>query len=1089
MRFPGFPDNVTRPLMKPEGTGRNGVLVVGESLGESEEKDCLPFRPYAEAGSILARALYRAGVQREDLTLTNLVWYRPPRNWLDGAPWEDGAIQACKPMNDALVRDRQPRCILALGGMAMRELTGLSGEKCGIGMTRGFVVPGVQYQGIPVVGSYHPSFLRRGSKEREDSGPRGRVEAAGGGTQGMALLGVLIRDILLAVQTAREGARRFEYDDYRMGASLADWQRLLQHLSEHSDLPISYDFETLDSIVASDESEFEITRRDVTQVQVSYRPGQAVVSDWFPEVRPILKQILELPNPKLDWNGRKFDRPILREMGIRTDLGEWHDLMDFWHHSQPDLARGLQFATSFHCPEVGPWKHLSASDPHWYGALDVDMPQRIWEGLRLSCAQTRHPISGISLCTGYQDQVVRLAPVLDRMSARGIPVDDQRRLELDKEFTATLERLESEMQGMFPEEIKNVTPKHGYVRTPPEMLRDCESCGGDREGRIRAEVVGKNGKIRVKKIICPECHGVGKFTRAVVPDGWVEREFEDELKCGCGWSKSGKLVLDAFGNPGVLMLTALDDCARCQNTGKVLASVTRWARVEPFLPGSWQQVLRYIEYMRDRDVAERSAQYIERHPTMASLAPAWAREKSPWKVPVDHKTGKPTTAEAELARLAKRTEDKLLPMVLEHREIAKARGTYVRGWAPQDIQDIHTPGCPSHWPQMCTCGHNESFHHFACSNIDCVCQEFQDAKLCTCVVQRIGRVHPNFGFKPATPQLSSDSPNAQNFYAHGEIAHRMKQMIVARPGYRMVKFDWKSFFIITGGFEAQDAPFIRIGRVDMHSFVTLVGLLKLERPEVAFGWSSAELKERLGWYRKSDTLYPEYARGGFPAGMTFGQIRDYIAKRVIFAWQNGQGPRSLWYLWQETFKDITEAATCQRELAQLFPKTPAWQAEVRLRADVDHQLVTRFGHVRRFWDVYHRRPVAENYQPRGEERVWTHRDGQRWLLVPGDDHEAVTAYLPNANAYGIKRRTLVEIGERGWDERYGLLADVHDALYFECLNERLDNLLSDVKPLMEAKCPILTDPVTAPDGLWCEVEAEWSQDWDHWEKIRVGVNV
>lgn len=42
MRFPGFPDGVTRPLMQAEGTGRSGVLVVGEihvSMGEHEYQD------------------------------------------------------------------------------------------------------------------------------------------------------------------------------------------------------------------------------------------------------------------------------------------------------------------------------------------------------------------------------------------------------------------------------------------------------------------------------------------------------------------------------------------------------------------------------------------------------------------------------------------------------------------------------------------------------------------------------------------------------------------------------------------------------------------------------------------------------------------------------------------------------------------------------------------------------------------------------------------------------------------------------------------------------------------------------------------
>jgi hypothetical protein len=514
----------------------------------------------------------------------------------------------------------------------------------------------------------------------------------------------------------------------------------------------------------------EIVRRDVTQAQISWRIGQALVSDWFPELRPVLQQILELPNPKLDWNGRKFDRPILREMGIRCDLGEWHDLMDFWHHSQPDLARGLQFATSFHCPEVGPWKHLSVSDPHWYGALDVDMPQRIFEGLRLSCAQTRHPISGISLCTGYQDQVVRLAPVLDRMSARGIPVDEGKRLALDVEFTATLERIEQECQPLVPDELRNVTPRTGYVKTPRELMTECWTCQGS--GKVLREIVRKNGRPAQKKVPCEVCKGAMRFVSFDLRAGWCQREFTDETKCGCAWSKPQK---GPMPNP----LTIDFDCYTCNNTGKVRATFLRWARVEEFKPGSWQQKLRYIEWMREKDIAEREAQYASKHPAHASLARSYAVEKSPWKVPIDHKTGKPTTAAAELERLARKTGDLLLPKCLEFTEIDKARGTYVRGWKPGNIQDYHAPGCPGHWPRMCTCGHNESFHHFTCSNLGCSCPEFQDANLCTCPVQRIGRVHPNFGFKPATGQLSSDNPNAQNFIAHGALAQKMKEMLVS----------------------------------------------------------------------------------------------------------------------------------------------------------------------------------------------------------------------------------------------------------------------------------------------------------------------
>jgi len=1330
---PGYTPTAKIRKILPEGNGFSGILCLGEGGGENEERDGLPFRPYAEAGSILERALYRAGIARNTLTLSNMVWWRPPRNFLDGAPWERESIEMCRPWNDELIRARRPRVIVALGGLAMRELTGLAGEKAGIGMTRGFVckaldyrMPGTNCGGepcpIPVIGTYHPSFLRRGSKEREESGPKGKTAAAGGGTQGMSLLGVLIRDLLLARDVAKSGAPEFVYHDYKLGGTVGDWERALELLRAHPELPVSYDFETIDSLVAADESEMEIVRRDVTQVQISWQPGQALVSEWVPELRPILQAILELSNPKLDWNGRKFDRPILREMGIRTDLGEWHDLMDFWHYAQPDLPRGLQFATSFVCPEAGPWKHTSVTDPLWYGALDVDMPQRIYAHLNRTLADVRHPISNVSLAEGYRAQVLHVAPVLDRMQARGIPVDEARRLELDAEFSATLERIGGECQPLVPDALKNVTPKNGFVRPPDEVVRICSTCAGRKKLRVAG----------VKKLQpCGKCGGTGKIELPVeyVPVGFVRRSCYADVPCGCGWARR-KL--------GKAPEAPIADCSRCSNTGKVPAGVERWARIEPFLPGSAQQILRYIEHKREEDIAALYAKAISKnHPEAAK----WARERSDWKIPYDHKTGRPTTSEMELRRLRARVNDPLLALVGDYKKIATARGTFVAGWKPGEDGRVHpnfgfkpatpqlssdNPNCFSedteflteagwkhfnevgslHWAQydretglidfaeplayisapfegelqhihseqqidlLVTADHNcvlqqrrtgawktfaasaypqdwKQFHagdyvggavHYRESQLILMAAfqadgyvvkaprlkspriefsfskarkiarlsaaliaegiiytehpkimphgkdqvrfrihvpdwlaswKFFDARILQmdqesfrffaeevwkwdgCFAKRTmyasacptntdwvqilsiltgrrgkirvynGSVSPSYQVDAVDAAYSMTTNSAvepvpykgrvncvtmpkgtvivrrngrvaitgqsQNFPSHGDLAKKMKSMIVAPSGKRFFKFDWKSFFIITGGFEARDKEFIRIGRVDMHSFLTLVGLLRLERPEVAFAWPTDELREKLRWWRRDPKLYPAYARKSHPAGMTFGQIRDEIAKRVVFGWENGQGARSLWYLWQETFESTAEAGKCQAALRALFPGVDRWQTEVRERADRDHKLLTRFGHVRYFWDVFQRKPVEANYQPKGDERVMeAHSGGLRWLLKPGDDAEAVVAYLPNADAYGIKRERLVQLAARGWDEKYGLINDVHDALYFECPQDRTESLLADVKPLLEAPCVTLTEPGIAPDGLWVEVETETASDWSNWEKVQTG---
>ena len=129
-----------------------------------------------------------------------------------------------------------------------------------------------------------------------------------------------------------------------------------------------------------------------------------------------------------------------------------------------------------------------------------------------------------------------------------------------------------------------------------------------------------------------------------------------------------------------------------------------------------------MNYMREGDILARIAKKGGKDYTRQD-----AENTTNWVIPLDYKTHKPTTAAVELARLAKKTGDELLPLVVEYKEIEKMRGTYVRGWKP---------------------------------GAD-------------------GRVHPNFGFKPSTGQLSSDNPNAQNFPAHGAIAQSMKAMFGA----------------------------------------------------------------------------------------------------------------------------------------------------------------------------------------------------------------------------------------------------------------------------------------------------------------------
>src|SRR5262249_52438872 len=87
-----------------EGHGTLGVLLVGEALGQHEEQDGLPFRPQAQAGSLLERAFKRLGYDRSQFRITNIVRCRPPNDYLSGAPYEFQVIQHCRQYLDDELR-------------------------------------------------------------------------------------------------------------------------------------------------------------------------------------------------------------------------------------------------------------------------------------------------------------------------------------------------------------------------------------------------------------------------------------------------------------------------------------------------------------------------------------------------------------------------------------------------------------------------------------------------------------------------------------------------------------------------------------------------------------------------------------------------------------------------------------------------------------------------------------------------------------------------------------------------------------------------------------------------------------------------
>ena len=138
------------------GNRRAELLVVGEAPGADEDAQGEPF--VGRAGRLLDAMLRGMRWPRETVYIANILKCRPPNN-RDPSPEESAC---CSPFLQRQIGLLQPLMILAVGRVAAQNLLG---SEAPIGKLRGVVHhygPGR----IPVIATYHPSYLLRSPGEK-----------------------------------------------------------------------------------------------------------------------------------------------------------------------------------------------------------------------------------------------------------------------------------------------------------------------------------------------------------------------------------------------------------------------------------------------------------------------------------------------------------------------------------------------------------------------------------------------------------------------------------------------------------------------------------------------------------------------------------------------------------------------------------------------------------------------------------------------------------------------------------------------------------------------------------------------------------
>jgi len=139
-----------------QGSPDAQLMFIGEAPGADEDEQGLAF--VGKAGQLLTRIIEAMGLRRDDVFIANILKCRPPNNRNP----EPDEILACQGFLDQQVASIRPRVIVALGKFAGQWLLKTADP---ISRIRGRLG---EYNGIPVMPTYHPAYLLRTPSAKKD---------------------------------------------------------------------------------------------------------------------------------------------------------------------------------------------------------------------------------------------------------------------------------------------------------------------------------------------------------------------------------------------------------------------------------------------------------------------------------------------------------------------------------------------------------------------------------------------------------------------------------------------------------------------------------------------------------------------------------------------------------------------------------------------------------------------------------------------------------------------------------------------------------------------------------------------------------
>lgn len=431
-----------------DGTGENGILLVGESLGEEEIlANGKPF--VGKAGEMLNRLisrtldpLTRAPLERHKFKISNSIFCQPPNNELLGASYFNSALSHCKPNLDQVIHEMKPKVIVALGKVPLYRLTGLGlAKNSGIEYWRGSLLESPYGWVIP---TFHPSYIMRGNFRYAQ---------------------VFIRDLLRALELSRANAPSLGETKYTLYPDPQRVRDFIDDFRSAGNPTLAFDIETNYSGGEDEDALEEVHLEETESYQINrisfcYAEGKAITMPWEEPFSSLARELLGSAHELCVWNA-PFDVPRLMASGVNFNGAMIHDSMLAWHMYKPSLPYNLQMASSMIVEEYRAWKNTSSAQPEHYSAQDSDYLLRCHNFVKAR-------LESEGRWETFQRHFTEVGRVLRRMTKRGVAVNPEKRSVVRAEFEQELANVVASIQPHIPLALK---PKKVYKLSREALVK------------------------------------------------------------------------------------------------------------------------------------------------------------------------------------------------------------------------------------------------------------------------------------------------------------------------------------------------------------------------------------------------------------------------------------------------------------------------------------------------------------------------------------------------------------------------------------------------------------------------------------------